>query len=120
MIFRLLTTVFIIILSTNIYGQFDRYMIDNKKLSKSGSVGVKFRIEKWKEKRAENKEGREFYKLERKTKREKKKYRKRVQTRKVTRRMKKSERIAKRNTKNKPVDPFYKRWLNKIKKFYGR
>ncbi|MCK4661944.1 MAG: hypothetical protein KAT68_03710 [Bacteroidales bacterium] len=96
--------------------QYQKYSIDRGKLNKSGRVGLKYRIAKFKENRKEHKKAVDAAKLEKSTERERKKYRKKMQTKKVLKRMKKSEKKAKRNTKNKPVDPFYIRIIKKIKK----
>ena len=120
MIFRLLTIIFIFLLPLNFYGQFNRYLIDDGKVQRSGKVDFKFRVEKFKENKVVRKDSREYYKQLRIDERNRKRYRRETQTRKVQKRQKKSERIAGRNTKNKPNQPFYVIVSWEIKKVYGR
>ena len=120
MIFRLLTIIFIFLLPWNLYGQFDRYLIDKRKIHKSGKIGLNFKKEKLKEKKIARINTREYYKQQRIHERSRKKYRREKQTRKVQKRQKKSERIAKRNNKNKPNKPFFVIVKWEIKKLYGR
>lgn len=87
--------------------QQNRYSIDNGKLQKSGKIGLKFRIEKLKEKGIENKKARKNYRIEVAEEKNRKRYRRKIQTKKVCKRMKKNERIAKRWNKNKHPQPYY-------------
>jgi hypothetical protein len=120
LIFRLLTIIFIFLLPWNLYGQFDRYLIDKGKVHKSGKVDLKFRKQKFKENKLVRKDAREFYKQQRLDERTRKKYSREKQTREVQKRQRKTLRVAKRNNKNKPNKPFYVRLKWGIKKLYGR
>ena len=48
MIFKGLTYIFIFLLPLNLCGQYNRYMIDDGKLQKSGKVDLKFKLEEYK------------------------------------------------------------------------
>jgi hypothetical protein len=109
-----------LILPVCMYGQYEKYSIDHGKVRKSGNINLKEHVERWKINRALNKEGRDFYKEIRKSNKRRKKYRRELQDREVIKRMKKSEKVAKRNNKNKPNLPLYVRLIRKLEKAYGR
>ena len=95
-------------------------MIDDKKFQKSTLVDINLKQEKHKEDYILAKYTDEYAKQIRIDERERKRYRRQMQTREVQKRMKKNERIAKRNTKNKPNVSFCVLVEWEMKKLYGR
>ncbi|WP_057953467.1 hypothetical protein [Salinivirga cyanobacteriivorans] len=96
-----------------------KYSIDQGKVGKSGTVGIKYRLEQFKKKRESRKEERVYQRSLRKNERAIKRFNRKFQDKRTKKMMKRSARKSKRVNKGKNQYNVFERILNSTAE-YGR